>query len=132
MAIATMISGFGPSNTDVDLQIRSYHIAADGCREDAVRLASRRFIQGDVSGHKSGYLPTVAEFAKECRAAVAELDARDWAKSRKALPPPTSQEASVNTPEHRAKMYGLITKWKRAMAGDRQAQEELRPWGWKQ
>lgn len=93
------------------------------------KVSGRRFIQGEVADHKAGRLPTVAEFAKECRSAHAELDARDWARNRKALPAP--EQGPAMSEEHRAKMLSLISTWKRAWAGDRQARRDLEPWGWK-
>lgn len=78
LAIATMITGFDQFNTDPDTQLLAYSIAADGYREDAVRSACKRFIRGEVKGHKAGKLPTVAEFSIECKSEHSVIDAADW------------------------------------------------------
>lgn len=82
LAIATMITGFDQFNTEPDTQLLAYTIAADGYREDAVRSACKRFIRGEVKGHKAGKLPTVAEFSIECKSEHAVIDAADWRARR--------------------------------------------------
>jgi hypothetical protein len=122
-----MISGFGPSSTDVDTQIRAYFIAADGAREDAIRSACKRFIRGEVPGHKANRLPTSAEFAQECRSEHSAISARE--NRRTALPKPDNE--FVASPEHRQRMRGLFGLLKRARAGDPEAQKQMRKHGWR-
>lgn len=125
-AIAAMISGFGGSNTDPDLQIRAYEIAADGCSDDAIQRTAGLFIRGEVKEHKASRLPTSAEFGKECRSNHSAIQAAKNRRPQIAAPEP---EYPI---EHRERMAGLLRKLNRAMCGDRQAQKELEPWGWKQ
>jgi hypothetical protein len=82
LAIATMITGFDQFSTEPDTQLLAYSIAADGYREDAVRSACKRFIRGEVKGHKAGKLPTVAEFSIECKSEHSVIDASDWRARR--------------------------------------------------
>lgn len=128
LAIATMISGFGQSSIDVDAQLEAYRMACEDCREDVIRTVCRRFIRGEVEGHKAHRLPTAAEFAQECRSEHSAVTARE--NRSRALPKP-SQDTNEHPPEHRMKMRGLIDLWKKAWAGDKRAGRALRGHGWR-
>lgn len=86
------------------------------------------FIRGEVADHKGTRLPTSAEFGKECRSNHRAIEA---ARNRKiALSKP--EERFEHSYEHRMKMLRLFETLKKALAGSKQAQKELEPWGWKQ
>lgn len=124
MAIATMITGFGQFSTDPDTQIRAYIIAADGCRDDAITSACKRFIRGEVKGHKASYLPTSAEFGQECRSEHDAIVARE--NRRPSLPTPPER---VISPEEKAKVATKMKALKAAMRGDQEARRIV---GWKE
>lgn len=127
-AIAAMLTGFGASSTDPDIQIRAYALAAHGNRADAVESACARFIRGEVDGHKASRCPTVAEFAKECRSEHSRITAME--NRRPALPKP-EEERVQHSWDHRVKMIALFDKLKLALKGDKDAQRELVKYKWK-
>jgi len=128
LAIATMISGFGASSIDVDAQLEAYRVACEDCREDAIKTVCKRFLRGEVAGHKAHRLPTAAEFAQECRSEHAAVTARE---NRGKLLPRPEERGNTHTPEHRERMLNLLGLLSRACRGDRAAQKALRPWGWR-
>lgn len=124
-----MLTGLGiPHGTDVDILIRTYAISVHGIREDAIRETCGRYIRGDVEGHKRGRSPTTDLFSAECRSWANVLKANENRKVKRLEKPEETYEHSY---EHRMKMIALFGKLKRALAGDRQAQKELEPYGWK-
>lgn len=122
MAIATMITGFGQYNIDADTQIRAYVIAADGCRDDAIVSACKRFIRGEVKGHKASRLPTTAEFAQECRSENDTIVARE--SRRPALPKPPEP---IISPEEKARVAEKMKHLRAAIRGDQEARRVV---GW--
>ena len=127
-AISAMLTGLGfPPGTDPDMLIRTYAIAIQGIREDAIRDACRGFIRGEVADTRRGRAPTTDIFARECRARAARLTAGE--NRSRALPKPPAPV--MHTPESRARLKARFAALRRALAGDSKAQQQLQPYGWR-
>lgn len=131
-AITAMITGLGiPIGTDPDILIRTYSIAVNGIREDAVTETCGRFIRGEVEGFKRGRCPTTDVFTQECRAWAKTIEAREWRAQHKKLADHSEERRQEHSFEHRQKMFGLLTHLKNALNGNKESQKVLAQYGWK-
>lgn len=104
----------------------AYCEALSDCSNEAVAQTVRLLIAGKIDEASKSFCPKPPELATFVRAEQRKINA---ARREKMLPAP--EPASEFSEEHCVKMRGLVAKWKRAYAGDREAQKELAPWGWK-
>lgn len=131
-AITAMMNGLGiPPNTDPDILIRTYSLAVTGIREDAIVQTCGRFIRGDVEGFKRGRCPATDVFTQECRSWQRTIEAQEWRAKHKKLADQSEERRQERSEEHRQKMIGLINHLKKALAGSKESQKILEPYGWK-
>lgn len=131
-AITAMITGLGiPNGTDPDILIRTYSIAVNGIREDAIIETCGRFIRGEVEGFKRGRCPTTDVFTQECRAWAKTIEAREWRAQHKKLADQSEARRQDHSEEHKQKMIGLFDHLRKAIAGSKESQRILEPHGWK-
>ena len=129
--ITAMLTGLGACSDDPDILIRTYSVAVNGIREDAVTETCVRFIRGEVEGFKRGRCPATDVFTQECRAVAKTKDAQEWRAQHKKLEDQTAQKREEFSFEHRQKMIGLFDHLKKALAGSKESQRVLEPYGWK-
>lgn len=129
--ITAMIVALGQGNEDPDLLIRAYVFAIDGVREDVIRDVCGQFMRGEVKDFKLGRRPATDVFAKTCRDWQKTVEANEFRASRKQIVQQEEQRSADHSFEHRQKMIGLFGHLKKALAGNRESQEILVPYGWK-
>ncbi len=132
-AVTAMLTGLGTANNaDPQVLLRAYLTAIEGIREDCVRETCMMFIRGQIKrdDYRSNWSPTCAVFAIVCREEQSAQEAREERSRRPRLPPP---EQSRQFPkEHREKMIRNFATLKKALSGDKQAQDQLKSYGWRQ
>lgn len=107
--------------------LETYCEALSDCSSEAVAQTVRLLIAGKIEEASKNFCPKPPELACFVRAEQRKIA---MANQERRLPAP--EPVPQMDYEHRMKMLNLISIWKRAWAGDRQAQRELEPWGWKQ
>lgn len=63
-----------PSDTDKDMLLRTYLMAVEEVGTEAICLAAKRFIRGEVEGQDKRFAPSTAEFASEARKRQAQIE----------------------------------------------------------
>lgn len=129
--ITAMLTGLGAWSDDPDILIRTYSVAVDGIREDAIIETCVRFIRGEVEGFKRGRCPATDVFTQECRAVAKTKDAQEWRAQHKKLADQSEARRQDHSEEHKQKMIGLFDHLRKAIAGSKESQRILEPHGWK-
>jgi peptidoglycan/xylan/chitin deacetylase (PgdA/CDA1 family) len=74
-AVTVLLNSYRlPSGTDKDMLLRTYLMAVDDVATEAICLAAKRFIRGEVDGHDKRFAPSTGEFASEARKRQAQID----------------------------------------------------------
>lgn len=66
-AVTRMLNAFPPTSDNFDLLLDTYAQQLEGLSTEAVELAVRRYLSGDVPEQSRKYAPTVPEFIQEAR-----------------------------------------------------------------
>jgi hypothetical protein len=63
-----------PQGTDAEMLLQTYMMAVEEVGTEAICLAAKRFIRGEVDGHDKRFAPSTGEFASEARKRQAQID----------------------------------------------------------
>lgn len=105
--------------------LEAYCEALSDCSSEAIWATVNKLRAGKIEEASKNFCPKAPELACYVRAEQLKMSA---SRRERQLPKP---EINEHSPEHRAKMLSLLQKLSAAMRGDKEAQRDLEPWGWK-
>jgi len=105
--------------------LESYCFALSEFSDEAIWATVDKLRAGKIEEASKNFCPKAPELASYVRAEQTRILA---SRRERQLPKP---DLPAHDEEHRAKMLGLLRTLKRALAGDKEAQKTLEPWGWK-